>query len=253
MISLAQPVEPTEQAALFARYAIHSRAEVLFLLRTIQKRKLLVNLDLPASRHCVITSLLAVDEVENILILDIARDATLNRALLAGSRAEFRCSVDGVAVWFVVGAVQACLHGGLPALRAALPNSLVRLQRREHFRVTLPFANPVQCIVPALEDDALSPVIAQIIDISCGGVALAESSGRLQTAPGDSLPECRLMLPRFEMIVTTLEILNSAQIRLQNGAYQTRFGCRFSGLSNDRLASLQRFIMDLECARRNGS
>lgn len=243
------PPDPADQGA-FARFAIHSRAEILFLLRTIQKRKLLVNLDLPESRHCVITSVLAVNEANNTLIFDIARDDALNRELLDGRRAEFRCSVDGVAIWFAIGAVRACDCDRLPALCVGLPDSLIRLQRREHFRVPLPIANPVQCLIPP-GDNQLEPIITHIIDIGCGGVAIAESSGRLGTETGRTLPECRLLLPRVEMIVATLEIWNTAQIRLHNGTYQTRLGCKFADLPNDKLASLQRFIMDLERASRN--
>lgn len=252
MSSLAHPADSADQGALLARFAIRSRPEILFLLRTIQKRKLLVHLDLPDSQHCVITSVLAVDEAHNRLILDIARDEALNRELLSGSRAEFRCSVDGVAVSFVIGAVRACDLDCIPALCVGLPASLIRLQRREHFRVPLPIANPVQCIVPPLADNELEPIIAHIIDIGCGGVAIADNSGRLATETGRTLPECRLLLPQVEMIVATLEVWNTAQIRLHNGAYQTRFGCKFADLPNDKLASLQRYIMDLERARRNG-
>lgn len=245
-------LDPTDQADLRARFTVHSRAEILFLLRTIQKRKLLVNLDLQESRHCMITSVLAVDEASNTLILDSARDDALNREVLAGSKAEFRCSVDGVAVSFTIGAARTCDFERLPALCVGVPASLIRLQRREHFRVALPIAHPVQCIVPPLDASELEPIVTHIIDIGCGGVAIAESSGRLGTETGRTLPECRLLLPQIEMIVTTLEIWNTAQIRLHNGAYQTRFGCKFADLPNDRLASLQRFIMDLERARRNG-
>lgn len=240
-----------DRDALLARFAIHSRTEILFLLRAIQKRKLLVNLDLRDSHHCVITSVLAVDETNHALILDSARDDALNRELLAGQRAEFSCSLDGVAISFAIDAVRACDYDRRPALCIALPGSLIRLQRREHFRVPLPITNPVKCIVPPTEDNGLEPITAHIIDIGCGGVAIAESSGLLSTETGRTLPECRLLLPEVEMVVATLEVWNSAQIRLQNGGVKTRLGCKFIGLPNDMVASLQRFIMDLERARRN--
>lgn len=251
MIAPAGPTEHSDRDALLARFAIHSRTEIVFLLRTIEKRKLLVKLDLPDSRHCVITTVLAVDEANYALILDSARDDALNRELLAGNSAEFGCYLDGVAISFAIGAVRACDYNRMPALRIALPESLIRLQRREYFRVQLPITTPVRCIVPATEQSA-PPITAQIIDIGCGGVAIAESGGRLGTETGRKLPECRLLLPELEMIVATLEVLNSAQIRLQNGACRTRLGCRFIDLPNDKASSLQRFIMDLERVRRNG-
>lgn len=53
---------------LIARCTLHSRAEILFQLRAIQKRKLLVNLDIQGSREIVVTSVLAVNETNNSVI-----------------------------------------------------------------------------------------------------------------------------------------------------------------------------------------
>lgn len=234
-----------------ARYTLHSRADILFQLRAIQKRKLLVNLDLHGSRQIVVTSVLAVNEANNTLILDAAPGDALNQDLMSGKGAEFVAQMDGVSISFATGPVTLCQYDKLPALRVALPKSMVRLQRREHFRVTMPIANPVKCIVPSMSADDPDPITAHIVDIGCGGVAIAESGGRLGMETGRILPGCKLLLPETEPIVTTLEVCNSAQIRLHNGAFQTRLGCKFIDLPNDMAARLQRYVMDIERARRN--
>jgi len=239
-----------EHDNLMARYTLHSRAEILFQLRAIQKRKLLVNLDLMGSRQIIVTSVLAVNEVKNTLILDSARGDALNQELMSGKGAEFVAQLDGVSISFATGLVTWCTYENLPALRIALPASLIRLQRREHFRVPMPIANPVKCIVPSADGDT-DPITAHLVDISCGGVALAETGGRLGTETGRTLPDCRLLLPESDTITTSLEVRNSAQIRLPNGAFQTRLGCQFIDLPNDMAARLQRFVMDIERARRN--
>ena len=82
-------------------------------------------------------------------------------------------------------------------------------------------------------------------------MAIAESGGRLGTETGRILPDCRLLLPDMDVIVTPMEVRNSAQIRLANGAFQTRLGCKFIDLPKDMAATLQRFIMSLELERRN--
>lgn len=235
---------------LLARYTLHSRADILFQLRAIQKRKLLVNLDLLNSRQIIVTSVLAVNETRNTLILDSARGDALNQELMSGKGAEFIAQLDGVSISFATGPVTWCTYEGLPALRIALPTSLIRLQRREHFRVPMPIANPVKCIVPAADGDT-DPITTHLVDIGCGGVAIAETSGRLGPATGRILPDCRLLLPESDTIVTSLEVRNSAQIRLPNGVFQTRLGCQFVDLPNDMAAKLQRFVMDIERARRN--
>lgn len=234
-----------------ARYTLHSRAEILFQLRAIQKRKLLVNLDLHDSRQIVVTSVLAVNEAKNMLILDSAPGDALNQDLMSGKGAEFVAQMDGVSISFATGPVTLCEYEKLPALRIALPKSLVRLQRREHFRVQMPIANPVKCIVPSQSQSEPDPISTHIVDIGCGGVALADACGRLGPETGRLLPNCKLLLPDTDAIFTTLEVRNSAQIRLHNGAFQTRLGCKFIDLPNDMAARLQRFVMDIERARRN--
>jgi c-di-GMP-binding flagellar brake protein YcgR len=234
-----------------ARYTLHSRAEILFQLRAIQKRKLLVNLDLLGSRQIVVTSVLAVNEANNTIILDSAPGDALNQELMSGKGAEFIAQLDGVTISFITGPVALCTYEKLPALRIAVPTSLIRLQRREHFRVAMPIANPVRCIVPSTSADDPTPMTTNIVDISCGGVALTESSGRLGPETGRVLPDCRLLLPEDVTIITSLEVRNSAQIRLHNGAFQTRLGCKFIDLPNDTAATLQRFVMEIERARRN--
>ncbi len=234
-----------------ARYTLHSKAEILFQLRALQKRKVLVNLDLRESRQIVVTSVLAVNEANNTVILDSARGDALNHELLTGKGAEFVAQLDGVSISFGVGAVSLCEYEKLPALQIPVPASLVRLQRREHFRVPLPIANPVRCIVPPPPELGSEPITTHLVDIGCGGVALTDINARLGTETGRLLPGCRLLLPETEVVVTTLEIRNAAQIRLQNGAFQTRLGCKFVDLPNDMAARLQRFVMNIERARRN--
>lgn len=234
-----------------ARFTLHSRTEILFLLRAIQKRKLLVNLDLPGSRQIIITSVLKVNESSNTLILDSARGDALNHELLSGRGAEFVTQLDGVSITFATGPVTLCEYEKLPALRIALPRSIIRLQRREHFRVPMPIVNPVRCLVPHVTTEDSEPISTHIVDIGCGGVALIDTSGRLGNATGRMLRDCKLLLPETDVIVTTLETRNSAQVRLQNGAFQTRLGCKFINLPNDMAATLQRFVMDIERARRN--
>jgi c-di-GMP-binding flagellar brake protein YcgR len=251
----SSPVHPDlanpDRDKFLSRYAVHSRTEILFLLNAIKKRNLLVNLDMPGSRQIIVTSIIAIDKANNTLILDSARGDALNHELLSGKGAEFITQLDGVSISFATGAVTLCDYEKLPALCIALPKSMIRLQRREHFRVQLPIARPIKCIVPSTSAEDTETIHTSIVDIGCGGVAIAESSGRLGTETGRILQDCRLLLPEADVITTSLEVRNSAQIRLLNGAFQTRLGCKFIDLPNDMAAMLQRFVMNIERARRD--
>lgn len=241
----------TDRETIQSRYAVHSRSEILFLLRAIMQRKLLVNLDLPGSRQIIVTSVIGMDIPKNQLILDVARGDALNRELMSGKGAEFITQLDGVSIVFQTGPVSLVDFEKLPALCIAIPKTLIRLQRREHFRVTLPIARPVKCIIPSLSEDDPEPITTHVVDLGGGGVALTDASGRLGTDTGRILERCRILLPELDPVTVTLEIRNSAQIRLHNGAFQTRLGCRFVDLPNDVSAMLQRFVMKVERDRRN--
>lgn len=241
-----------DRDAFLAQYAVHSRTEILFLLRAMQRRKILVNLDLPNSRQIIVTSIVGIDEAEDALILDSARGDALNHELLSGKGAEFIAQLDGVSITFSTGPVSLIDYQNLPSLRIGLPKSLIRLQRREYFRVQMPIAHPVKCIVPPVSDDDPDPITTHIVDLGCGGVAIVESGGRLGTETGRLLEGCTLSLPDMEPITATLEVRSSAQIRRPNGAFQTRLGCKFIALPSDTLNMLQRFVTEYERARRNG-
>ena len=97
-----------ERDTQMARFAVHSKTEILFLLRAIQKRNLLVNLDIPGSRQIVVTSIIAVDATHNTVILDSARGDALNHQLMSGKGAEFITQLDGVSISFSTGAARLC-------------------------------------------------------------------------------------------------------------------------------------------------
>lgn len=249
--SILPHTPPLDRDDVKARCTVNTNTEILFLLGAIQKRNLLVNLDIPGSRQIVVTSIIAVNKSDNTLILDSARGDALNHELMSGKGAEFVAQLDGVSITFSTGPVSLCEYEKMPALRVALPKSLIRLQRRDNFRVPLPIANPIKCIVPSLSGSDPDPITAHIIDIGCGGVAIAETGGRLGTETGRILPDCKLLLPETDVVITSLEVRNSAQIRLLNGAFQTRLGCKFIDLPNDMAAMLQRFVMNIERVRRD--
>lgn len=240
-----------DQDELLTRYTLTSRADILFQLRALLKRKLLVNLEIHGTRQLVVTSVLAVNENNNTVILDISRNEGLNQELLSGKEAQFLAQLDGVSLSFNTGPVGLCTYESLPALRIVIPTSMIRLQRREDFRVHMPIANPVKCIITKPGNGETDPITTHIVDISCGGAAIVDTSSRLRSEPGQILAECQLLLSETDRVVTTLEVRNTAQVSLPNGTVQRRLGCRFVDLPKDMAAKLQRFVMEIERARRN--
>ena len=233
------------------RYVVHSHKEILFLLRAIQQRNLLVNLAIPGSGNFIITSILALNEIDNTLIFDCAQNDALNRRLTSVNSADFMANLEGVHISFATGKIETCEFENRPALRTAVPGLLTRLQRRENFRIMMPIVHPVTCIVPPAPDTDEKPVTANVMDLGCGGVSITETGGRLSAEIGNLMADCRLLLPEVGTVITTLEVRNATQIRLRNGTTKTRLGCRFVDLPNAMAILLQRYIMHLERERRS--
>lgn len=230
------------------RYTVQSQREILSLLKTIQQHKLLINLSF-AGGEGIITTILAIDAANKLVILDGAQNGALNQRLSSGIRADFSTSLDGVSISFSSTGITLITHDRRPALRIAMPRELIRLQRRDYFRIMMPIAHPVFCVIPPSPGLNQAPIKANIIDLSCGGVAIAENEGQFSMQIGDVMPDCKLLLHDVGPITVTLEVCNIAQLTLHNGVRKTRLGCRFVDIQTTMPAILQRYIMHLERER----
>ncbi len=242
--------EPDENTTA-SSFAVNSRVEILFLLRELEQHDVLINLRIQRSSTSIITSILEVNEVSNTLIFDCAQDEALNRRLTAGDGADISACLEGVNIAFVTGRIEMCEFDDRPALRASIPKTLIRLQRREYFRIALPIVKPVVCTIPPAPESGAAPLTTHVMDMGCGGVSIIEEAGKASLSVGQVLPECRIVLPEVGTVTTTLEVRNIAQIPLRNGTSKTRYGCRFVNLPGAMSNLLQRYIMKLERERRN--
>ena len=231
------------------RFEIHNPNEILYLLRGLQASGALISLT-PANRSWnVITSILDLDDDQ--LTLDRAHDEVLNRELLKGTSFTFSANLDHVPVLFVGGDAEEVEFEDRDAIAIPMPESLYRLQRREYFRVHLPLANPVLLRAPAQPDQAIPGFTAPVIDMSMGGLAFTDDSGQLRFGIGTLLEGCRIHLPDIEPVEVALEVRSAIDIPLRNGLSRLRVGCRFARLPNTYAVALQRYIMELEHARRH--
>ena len=143
-------------------------------------------------------------------------------------------------------ALRACRRDNRPALCADLPESLVRLQRRENCRIQTPMGKPAQATIPLDGTAGNSSVRIPLFDISCGGVALIEEAAVLDATIGHEYPQCRIDLPGIGVIDATLEVRDSHEFTLRNGAWRRRIGCQFKNPSSSVLTAINRYIMKLE-------
>ena len=227
-------------------FKVQSRREIISLLHALSDNKQLIRVLMENSGEATVTSILEVDEDTGIVILDTASDAAVVERLIDSDNLSFETILDRIRIIFFASQISECIHDELPALQIAIPRNLIRLQRREFYRVPTPITAPVQCTMHIITDDGKHSVTVPLQNVSGGGIAINDEKHLLDRTIGKIYPDCQIYLPDNTVIVTTLQIRNVVEIKTDNGKSIQRVGCLFVGLPKAMLTAVQRYITKLE-------
>lgn len=226
-------------------YQVNSRREVIALLRSIGERNQLVRMLINHGNDTIVTSILKIDETNNTVLLDCAPTAVMNQRVLDSEKLSFETVLESIRILFTSPPAQSCIYENLPAFIIPLPDSVIRLQRREFYRVPTPYTNPVYCTIPLKVEDQIIPVITTLHNISGGGLSIVDDKKQLDATFGHIYENCRVDLPGGA-VTLTLQIRNLLEVTLTNGKSINRLGCAFVNPSNGTLGAVQKYITKLE-------
>lgn len=243
-----RPPIKTATVADIDNYTIHSRMEIVFILRAIQHKNELVTAYFNQGRDFLLTSIIDVDPDADTITLDYGANELLNKSIQESDRIILATTQDKVKVQFVTGHLQEIAYQGRPAFRAKLPESLLKLQRREYYRLATPVSTPIKCSFELPDKKNIEIVIA---DISLGGIAVVHYQEKIQLEIGRLFDTCRIILPDVGNVTTGIEVRDEQEIMMKNGAVNHRAGCMFINLHPSQQAMIQRYIIKLERERRS--
>jgi len=230
-------------------YEVQSRKEIVALLRQIGEKKQLIRMKIKGEADVCVTSVLEVDPESGLFILDRSINREQNERILRAGQVMCETYLDKIRILFRAGGLQELEFGGTGALAANIPDSLIRLQRREFYRMPTPVTNPVPVLVPlpiALGGGSASFPLA---DISCGGIALFDNKMSLNSTIGQTFTGCRIELPEIGTVDTSLQVRNALDVTMLNNKTSRRIGCMFVDISRANMAGVQRYITKLERER----
>jgi len=230
-------------------FEVGSRREIVALLRQIGEKNQLIRMLIKGEADVCVTSILAVDEDSGTVVLDRSVDRAQNERIVAAGRVKCETSLDRIRILFGADGLATTTWRGEPALRADIPPTLIRLQRREYYRMPTPVSNPVRALVPVPIDAGGGMGVFPLHDISVGGIALLDNKLQLGAGIGRVIEGCRIELPEIGPIATSLEIRNWLDLTLLNHKTSRRLGCQFVDISRGGLAAVQRYITKLERER----
>ncbi|MFZ4535682.1 flagellar brake protein [Propionivibrio sp.] len=241
-----------EQSDQYSQFLLYSKSEILAVLRTMIQRGAMITVHFDQGRSFLLTSMITLSADNREFILDVGSNEEMNARALLAKKLIFTTIIDKVKVQFSLNKLLPTQNDGRAAFLGKVPETLLRLQRREYFRLSTPIANPVTLNTTLYREDGSALLVAlPLLDVSGGGVGLTATPDQARLFQrGDTLADCKMMLPDEGLLVTTLCVRNLFDVTTRSGARFVRVGCEYVSLPPARLNMVQRYITRVERERK---
>lgn len=217
-------------------FLVNSRAEIQNILQTICERNTRVALYYDEGNRFVLTLLVAVGEAG--IWIDPAPSQLDNARILDSKKIIFVSTHNHAKVQFVATEPRQVAYGAHEAIFLPLPLKLIRLQRRDYFRL----ATSLKCVIQPIQAQEHIRHEVPVMDISVGGLSLACPEIDLELAPGNIYPNCQIELPEVGILTATIQVKNTFEITSRNGKVNRRAGCVFVKPDGPTTMLLQRYV-----------
>lgn len=230
-----------------ARFLVSNGLEIVRTLRGLASRNEMVSAFFNSGNDLLLTSVIDVRQENNAVLLDYGSNDAINHRILKADKIIFVTSLDSVKVQWVSHQIAQDRHQNRDAFRIAIPKQILRLQRREYYRLTTPVVSPLKCRIPLGQGASVEVSLA---DISAGGigVVIAQPLG-VNFEEGAVFPGCRVELPEVGIAEFTISIQSVWEVTMKNGNKSMRAGCQFIDLRPGMESLIQRYIIKLERER----
>ena len=243
---LAEPIRYEDEE----KYLVRNGHEIRRILQALIERRALVSGCAMPRNHTFPTSIVEVLDDEDAVLIDGSASEAINRSIEDASHVTCVSRLDRIHVQFRLQGLVRQRHEGQVAFRADLPETLLRLQRREYYRLQVPVTQPLECAIPQHHPDGETTYERyRVLDISGGGIALAVQAENPTLRPYREFPDCLLHLPDSGPLSVRLMVKSLHSQLNQNGTESWRAGCQFTDLPRGADALIQRYIFRLERQR----
>lgn len=238
-------------AGIDQQYVIHNAKAIGQILGDLLKQKTTLKVSFNHGNDVYLTTVIALDTVNHAVFLDIGRDEDFNKRLLESHQVTFEKD-DGIRIrWVSTRLVAANMSDG-KAIKIAQPQSIIRLQRRDYYRISTPIINPVLCHIPMPDpknSNEEKTLELTLVDISLGGVGVT-SIGILDPGftPGATFSSCKMDFPDIGMTSLKLQVMSMTPIPMKDGTIKHRIGLKYVDPSRGNEGLIHRYTYTLERA-----
>ncbi|MDR3412685.1 MAG: flagellar brake protein [Formivibrio sp.] len=239
---------PIPESADIGPYRLSSPIEVGFVLRSLAQRADFITVYFNSGRDLLITRILDANLKARQFVFDLSGHQASNAALQKVDKAVFVGMPDGVKVQFSTGPIHEVSFEGQPAFAAPFPQDLIKLQRREFFRLVTPLSNPYFC---RLSLKGVETIRLDVHDISLGGAGMWFPEAHVdKIGIGLKFSQVMFDLGPGGVMRVDIEVRNCRPVINRQGQTQYIVGVRFSNMARAQEAGLQKLISLLERERK---
>ncbi|SEA58823.1 flagellar brake protein [Nitrosospira multiformis] len=237
------------------KYRISSKSGILSVLRVMIRNNSQATCYFGDAGSFFPTALLNLDSQRGEMVLDYGPNEEINQQALQIEKWNVVAFPNQVKVQFSCQQIGKTEFEGRNAFLAQIPESLLRMQKREYYRVATPTTAPVKCVIPLLLGKSPSTVEVLLQDLSCGGMAVIDSNGRSNFEEGSVYENCCIVLPDIGTVNVSMRIIRvePADTGFVHDLQSQRVSCEFADAGENALSLIQRYITRLELEQKRAS
>lgn len=228
------------------RYMLRHPHEIERILRRIMESKTPVAIYDMHGRDFILSSIVSIDPEEGVLYIEQGSGQQFNERLSDSDHITCVTTLEKVHIQFTAREIHPLTIEDEAVFRIPLPGELMRLQRREYYRLGTSVINPVRCSINTPQGF----IDTVVVDISIGGMGVLAYEGASLLHPGDGYHGCRIALPDVGEFAISLKVRSTFDLTLKNGRVTHRAGCQFIDLPPSVETEIQRYINRVERERR---
>jgi len=236
---MSEPIENLIDNPENEEFLVHSHSSIASILRNLMRENSTISAYLSTSEEVVATSILHVDAEKKMVILDATKETKRNNEFSNSSNILFDLKQNSVILQFHAKQTRPARFNGESAVYIELPERLLRLQRREFFRVAAISDVDVTCLVKEANGDTHR---LEVEDVSLGGVGALLVDESLPVKQFKVFHNCELRIPGFSTLIIDLQIRNCFEKTLPNGRKVRRLGLSYANLKPEKEQLLQKYI-----------
>jgi c-di-GMP-binding flagellar brake protein YcgR len=238
-------IAPERDQKLLEEFSLSAVPTLRKLLSTIDEDEHELYVYLQSDHTQFVTEILNIDWNSGLMWLGTPYEKSLSSKCNASTAYVMVSFPDGVKVQFAGMGILQSEYQGADALRVAIPRSIVRLQRRNYFRVMADeeLNSQVKIDIPTVN----SPI--SLVDISLAGCGLCLQAPPTLQQEGEIIRNVRITLPDG-LGSTLVELMVKNVKRMTDNPEMVQLGCEMKMLERGAERRLQRLLLATERRQR---